>query len=555
MANPHLKKFATCSALAVAAALLAACGGGGGGGGTPPQQISPPPPPPPPPSQSPTWTQGVFAPASSFKDQCANPRAGVDIEGTPFPDQQGTLIEELFWLRSWTNETYLWNDEVVDRDPNTFTDRLAYFNVLKTTAVEPSGEDRDDFHFSQPTEDYLAARNSVGNPGYGVDYAILQGGPPRDIRIAYNEPGSPAATLQSGVEPLPRGAKILELNGEDVVNGFSTQADVDRLIDLLYPSANGITTTFRVEDTDGTIRTVSLTTEDIVENPILTTDVITVGADQVGYVAFNTFSPFSSEQAIVEAMQQMETAAVSDLVLDLRYNGGGLLAVASQLAYMIAGPANTNGKVFEQLIFNDDAGNLNPVTGQVNDPFPFIDEVIGFDDQSPLVVGSALPSLDLNRVYILATGDTCSASEAVINGLRGADIEVILMGGTTCGKPYGFYPTDNCGETYYTIQFSGANDKGFGAYADGFYPANAGNSFGVSAPGCAAADDFSKQLGDPTEGLFSAALGYRANGTCPSVPTSSSTVVANKSGPLALESELRRRDYYLRNVRDLRMPE
>ena len=76
--------------------------------------------------------------------------------------------------------------------------------------------------------------------------------------------------------------------------------------------------------------------------------------------------------------------------------------------------------------------------------------------------GVALPSLNLSRVFILATGSTCSASEAIVNRLRGIDVEVVLIGDTTCGKPYGFYPTDNCGTTYFTVQFAGANAKGLG---------------------------------------------------------------------------------------------
>ncbi len=97
---------------------------------------------------------------------------------------------------------------------------------------------------------------------------------------------------------------------------------------------------------------------------------------------------------------------------------------------------------------------------------------------------------------MLTTDDTCSASEAFMNGLRGIDVEVIQIGGKTCGKPYGFYPQDNCGTTYFSIQFSGINFKGFGDYADGFNPTNS-PVFAADVKGCPVADDFSKVLGDP----------------------------------------------------------
>jgi len=101
---------------------------------------------------------------------------------------------------------------------------------------------------------------------------------------------------------------------------------------------------------------------------------------------------------------------------------------------------------------------------------------------------------------------------------------VIQIGSTTCGKPYGFYPQDNCGTTYFSIEFKGANDMGFGDYTDGFSPANSltANS-GVSVPGCSVADDFTHQLGDPSEGRLAAALFYRANSSCSAGPSGNSS--------------------------------
>jgi hypothetical protein len=73
-------------------------------------------------------------------------------------------------------------------------------------------------------------------------------------------------------------------------------------------------------------------------------------------------------------------------------------------------------------------------------------------------------------------------------------VQVYLIGSTTCGKPYGFYPTDTCGTTYFSIQFRGENDAGFGDYSDGFSPANAGSNAGTLVAGCSVADDFSHEL-------------------------------------------------------------
>ena len=534
--------------LAAATIALAACSGGGGsgGGGT----FNPPtgggggtg-------STDPNYTPGVFAAASTFKDRCAVPRTGVDIEGNAFPDRSGSTAFENFWLRSWTEETYLWNDEVTDRDPRDFNDRIEYFNLLRTTAVTASGEDKDDFHFSQSTEEFLEQRNSAPTASYGVSFVNFSSSPPRDFRVRYADPDTPASeVVVSGKPNFLRGSRIIEVDNVDFINGN----DVDALNDALFPATAGEVHTFLMRDPDGEERLVTLTSADLSRDPVNRVEVIDTPTGPVGYVLFNTFSPFASEIEIIEAVEQLSNANVTDLVLDLRYNGGGLLAVASQLSYMIAGPSFTSGRTFEQLRFNADAGNFNPVTGERNDPIPFYNTALGFTATS----GVALPTLpDVQRVFILSTEGTCSASEAVINGLRGVDFEVILIGDTTCGKPFGFYPQDNCGITYYTIQFQGTNDKGFGDYADGFVPLDSNFEFGVTLPGCQGEDDFDNELGDPAEALLSTALTYRATGACPvpiqSVATTTTQVskrVEDESLALRLPADIAGTN------RDMRLP-
>ncbi|MEO0785497.1 MAG: S41 family peptidase [Pseudomonadota bacterium] len=459
----------------------------------------------------------MFEPRTTFEQRCENPRSGVDLEGNAFPDQPGSLLEELFWLRSWTNETYLFNDEVADRDPNDFDNRLEYFGILRTFETTPSGEEKDDFHFSQPTEEFLQQRNSAATASYGVRLAFLQSAPPRDVRVVYTEPNSPASQTVGGRANFERGERLYTINGIDVING----SDVDGLNNALFPATAGTTTNFELGNPDGTgIRAVTVTSENLSRAPVNRTSIISTPSGDVGYILFNTFSPFASEVEIYDAMVDMQTAGVSDLVLDLRYNGGGLLAVAAQLGYMVAGDTATQGRVFEQLRYNncDNATCRDPVFGDINSPIPFISTGQGFS----LAAGTPLPELDLNRVYILSTEGTCSASEAVINGLRGIDVEVVLIGDTTCGKPFGFFPTDNCGETYYTIQFQGTNDKGFGDYTDGFLPQNSTDivaPFAQALPGCQVLDDLTGTLGDENETLLAAALQFREDGSCPTPPT------------------------------------
>ncbi|MGZ3297604.1 MAG: S41 family peptidase [Asticcacaulis sp.] len=533
--------------LAVAAALTSCGGGGGGGGGT---AYSPP-------ASGGTgttttggstsgWVSGVYAASSTYKDKCQTPRTGVDSQGTAFTDKAGTLLDEKNWLRSWTHETYLWNTEVADGDPALSAGTAVdYFNTLKTNAITASGKAKDYFHFSEPTADYLARANSAATASYGASFAILSSTVPRDVRVTYTDAGTPADTVVGGQTNLIRGTQILSVNGIDLVNGGTTQAQVNALNDGLFPPTAGVTNTFTVRDPgSSTIRTITLTSQNLVSKPVNRTRFVTDGAgNKVGYILFNTFSPYSSESDIVTAMQAAQSANVKDLVLDLRYNGGGLLAVASELGYMVAGDTRTAGKTFDKLTFNAAAGALNPITGKVNSPEPFYNSAVGFSVTS----GTPLPALNLPRVFVLTTDETCSASEAVINGLRGVGVDVVQIGGKTCGKPYGFYPQDNCGTTYYTIQFQGVNDMGFGDYADGFIPANSTSSTGVKISGCAVADDYSHELGDSSEALLSAALGYGVTGTCPAASGPSARSAAAKT-PANPATAIRKPDPWVMSV-------
>ena len=98
-------------------------------------------------------------------------------------------------------------------------------------------------------------------------------------------------------------------------------------------------------------------------------------------------------------------------------------------------------------------------------------------------------------------------------------MQVFQIGSTTCGKPFGFYPQDNCGTTYFSIQFQGLNAMNFGDYPDGFAPKNQSGASSVKLSGCSVADDFTRALGDTNEGRLKATLDFRASGnsnaTCP----------------------------------------
>jgi C-terminal processing protease CtpA/Prc len=447
-------------------------------------------------SAVPETPRTVFASSLLFEDRCAVPRVGSSpYTGRAYPDRQGTLADEKSWLRSWKDENYLWYREIPSLNSANYPTATSYYDALKTSVKVVSGVVKDRFSWWQSTAEYEQSAVSGASFGYGIRWSFVRNTPPRTLIAALVTPGSPAA-----LAGVTRGDKVLSIDGVDLIYGN----DVNTLNRGLSPQSNGESHRFVLQPADGSaLRDVTLVAGTIITEPVPVQGVIDTPTGKVGYVALTTFSTNSTEAALVNTFAGLSNARVNDLVLDLRYNGGGLVAISSQLAYMIAGPARTAGKVFSRDKFNDKLpyGIFGTRPSDVQTPFYTTTQ------GRSVAAGQPLPTLNLGRVFVLTSASSCSASESLINGLRGINVEVVTVGSTTCGKPYAFYPWDNCGTTYYSIQISAANDKGEGDYIDGF-PAT-----------CAASDDLTRVLGDVSEGQLAAALSRRANGSCAAVAT------------------------------------
>ena len=409
-------------------------------------------------------------------------------------------MDENNWLRSWSHETYLWYDEIEDVNPACCTTE-EYFELMKTKETTSSGKPKDRFHFSQPTREYRQLSNEGITAGYGVRLKILQRSPPRNVVVAYTEPGSPATAASVN---LVRGTRILGVDGIDIVNS-TDEDEVDKINAALNPSV-GDTHTFTVKDPGSFSqeRSVTMTAREITVHPVQEVKVITTSeGDRVGYILFNSHNDPAAQPLISAGNTFRRGRGIDDLVLDLRYNNGGFIYIAQIITSIIAGSAG-NGKNFAIIEYNDKTDNRSaPFAG-------------AFKDENGTV--HRLPYLDLPRLFVLTSPSTCSASELIINSLRGIDIEVILVGSTTCGKYHGFVSTDNCGTTYSTIQLRIVNNKGVADYDDGF------------SPTCSVADnDYDHKLGDPEESLLKTALAYQADDACPSSSSAQVPDAATKS--------------------------
>ena len=455
------------------------------------------------------FEQGIFQDPSVYQNLCGNPRTGTDpFSGAAYPDKQGSFADENNWLRAISHDRYLWYDEIADVDPNAYASSANqvrdYFKLMKRSATTAS---------EKPKDPHLHAFNSLNQKqfdrsgvqvGYGVKWAVLRNDPPRKVVVAFVETNSPASAVG-----LARGAEIIAADGVDLV----IAEDIDTLNNALNSVDTKRSHSFQVLDPGSTKpRKITMTRAKITIDPVPHVDVIDTPSGPVGYLIFNEHIT-GAEQALIDAVASLRDRNITDLILDLRYNAGGAWEIASQIAYMIAGPNATSGQTFFFKQPNNKHPSIDPNTKETLTPKPFLTKASG---KYSAAKDTAYPYLNLERVYVLTSNETCSASEAIINGLRGIDIEVLQFGGTTCGKPYAHYPWENCGTTYLSIQYQIVNAKGFGDYADGFSPSNLGSVTGKLVPGCAVDDDFSIALGDPSEAMLSAALAYRESpGTCP----------------------------------------
>nr|WP_315486239.1 S41 family peptidase [uncultured Undibacterium sp.] len=398
-------------------------------------------------------------PVKDLKFTLNSPPSYANMAGICTPDTEKN------WARGHLDDVYLWYNQIAEVPPSSYPNAQTYFDALLLRS-----KDRFSFTSAQGgIDDFFQSGVSFS---YG--YTLQRYG--TRLRVLFVEPGSPAD--KAGIKRGTTLAKIDNTSLEQSANDVQYQA--------LYPSKVE-THTFELVDVGAAApRTVAMTSASIVQSPVLTSQVLTDGGKKFGYLVFNDHIR-TAEQPLIDAMNSFKQANVDELVLDVRYNGGGYLYIANELASMIGGQ-KTAGSVFEKLLYND--------------KYPARTEASTSWFYQYSTTSRLLPQLNLKRVFVLTSGRTCSASESIINGLS-PFLEVILIGENTCGKPYGFLQTNNCNTAYFAISFSGVNAKGEGDYVNGF------------APQCKVADDLEHYLGDLGEKRLAAAISYSKTGKCP----------------------------------------
>ncbi|GAP38958.1 S41 family peptidase [Piscinibacter sakaiensis] len=394
---------------------------------------------------------------------CGGGGGGDPAPAPPAAAAACDLASQKAWLRDDMAQRYLWNTLSPSPDPAPYGSLPSYFGALLFTGGGGIPADRWSYLSDSAAYDQFFAEGRT--LGYGVAVNGAEGRPP--LRVRYVEARSPA-----GVAGLRRGERIVSVNGR-------SGDELLRLGDFaaLSPAREGDSVTLELEpEAGGTRRTVVLraATFDLTPVPVVGT-LPGPGGRPVGYLLMKDFIT-QAEEPLRTGLAQLRAAGATELVLDLRYNGGGRVSTANVLGSLIVG-AERNGQVFTELRYNARLAAQNT-------RFTFEASTPGFQ-----------------RVVVLTGPRTCSASELVVNGLA-PYLPVATIGGATCGKPYGFNPTPNCGTTVSAVNFESVNAAGVGRYHDGL-PAT-----------CSVDDTATGSFGQPDEALTAGALGWLATGRC-----------------------------------------
>jgi hypothetical protein len=320
-----------------------------------------------------------------------------------------------------------------------------------------------------------------------------------DLRIKYVYPGSPADL--AGVK---RGYQIVSINGNTSL-AYDGGTNLNFVINAYSASS---TITMIIKKYDGTTMTVNLNTATYTINPVITYKVLDQGnGKKIGYIVFNSFVTLSSTQsALTTAFSSFTAAGVTDLVVDLRYNGGGYVQTAEFLDNLIVPLSAGTGLMYTAyynptLTSNSETLLKNQVRRDAATNQLYNYSQIDYSVAANQTKFAKQGSLNLSRVFFIVTGSTASASELTINNLR-PYMNVQLIGNTTYGKPVGFFDIDINKYQMFIPEFETKNSSGQGGYYSGMKPGS------TDYPGFYAADDVTKDFGDPTELLLAEAINY-----------------------------------------------
>jgi C-terminal processing protease CtpA/Prc len=372
-------------------------------------------------------------------------------------------------------------------DPAPYSSLDQYVDALTATA-RAQGRDR---YFTYVTS--IAAENayyeSGETAGFGFRLGFDRATETLVIPEVFENTPADAAGLERGSRILAIGTSAGNLRA---IAAILSQGGTEALVEALGPDVDRTTRVMRVVDPGGGERVVTLTKRDFDLEPVsgrYGTRIFDNGGRKVGYINLRTFI-LSADLPLRNAFGTFRQEGIEDVIVDLRYNGGGLLSVAQLLGDLLGGNQQPDD-IFMQMLFRPEKSREN-----VNYMFRSQPEAI-----SP------------RRIAFIGFEGTASASEAVINAfLPYLHADIALIGANSYGKPAGQIAIDRaeCDDRLRIMAFATSNAAGQGAYYNGLAP--------FMERSCQAMDDLNYPLGDPREHSVATALDYLADRSCTPIP-------------------------------------
>jgi len=448
-------------------ALLSACGGGGGGGGGDGAVVTPPvasPPPPP------------------ISGNSCSVRARQD-----FAFAQIT-------------QNYLFPESIAQGvNPASFSSVQAYIDAL----VAPARADNRDRGFTFVTS--IAEENALANSGASAGFGVRlsSDAAARRVFIAEAFEGAPAlaAGIDRGTEIIAIGTSAADLR---TVDSIIASEGLGGVTNALGPATAGTSRLLRVRGLDGITRDVTVTKAVFALDPVSDrygSRIIDDGGRKVGYVNLRTFSVRSAEQDLRAAFAQFKAQGITEVIVDLRYNGGGFVYLAELLNNLLLN--KSAGTVMGFTTFRASRAGNNQTTFFAPQP----------------------ESISSMKIAFIGTRSSASASELVMNAaLPYLGANAGLIGDNTFGKPVGQEAFDNaaCDDRLRILSFRTENANRQGDYFNGL-----ASKFQST---CRATDDVSKQLGDPMEASIKVALDFLAGRPCTPIATTGATTQSVREG-------------------------
>ena len=369
---------------------------------------------------------------------------------------------------NYMKEDYFWADQLQDSiDPEAFDDVYAVLEELRIP------EDRYSYILTE--EEYEQLFVNATYFGFGFSMEQVSDSEVK-IRFVYND--SPAAT--AGIE---RADELIAIDDVPVAELIAS-GEFD---DALGPNEEGLSRKLTWEKPDGTEQTDVLSKVEVETNTVMGAQTTALdNGETAGYFTLDSFINRTGSD-LNEAFDLFASEGVDHLIIDVRYNGGGLIRYANQTSSQAAGN-NVLGETFLTYRFNEQNSDKNETL------------------QFRLVDGTQ--QLDLDTVYVLTTGSSCSSSEIIINSLK-PYVNVVTIGEDTCGKPVGQQPEQLCDKVTFAINFETVNAEGEGQYYDGL------------APTCEVEDQIIADWGSEQDPLTGAAYSYIETGSCPATASAS----------------------------------